>query len=127
MYIFTPQENTYGFRILTVNALILTMNHCREEWVSLPGGFTKTGSPLLVFPDKAQFNYLHVTDLHTLLQYYINVVPRSEQVSMLPALYPDIDVKIDETLLYIFKYFTLVFSLSAQRRGSAHDVMVTSP
>ena len=95
--------------------------------MSLPGGFTKTGSPLLVFPDKAQFNYLHVTDLHTLLQYYINVVPRSEQVSMLPALYPDIDVKIDETLLYIFKYFTLVFSLSAQRRGSAHDVMVTSP
>ena len=66
---------------MTVNALILTMNHCREEWVSLPGGFTKTGSPLLVFPDKAQFNYLHVTDLHTLLQYYINVVPRSEQVS----------------------------------------------
>ena len=75
------------------------MNHCREEWVSLPGGFTKTGSPLLVFPDKAQFNYLHVTDLHTLLQYYINVVPRSEQVSMLPALYPDIDVKIEETRL----------------------------
>ena len=74
---------------MTVNALIiLTTNDCREEWVSLPGGFTKTGSPLLVFPDKAQFNYLHVTDLHTLLQYYINVVPRSEQVSMLPALYP---------------------------------------
>ena len=53
----------------------------REEWVNLPGGFTKTGSPLLIFPDKAQFNYLHVTDLHTLLQYYINVVPRSEQVA----------------------------------------------
>merc|ERR1711971_299668 len=51
----------------------------REEWVNLPGGFTKTGSPLLIFPDKSQFNYLHVTDLHTLLQYYINVVPRSEQ------------------------------------------------
>ena len=82
------------------------MNDCREEWVSLPGGFTKTGSPLLVFPDKAQFNYLHVTDLHTLLQYYINVVPRSEQVSMLPALYPDIDVKIEETLLYIFTLCT---------------------
>ena len=73
-----------------MNALIVYIDHindCREEWVSLPGGFTKTGSPLLVFPDKAQFNYLHVTDLHTLLQYYINVVPRSEQVSMLPALY----------------------------------------
>ena len=85
-----------------MNALIiLTTNDCREEWVSLPGGFTKTGSPLLVFPDKAQFNYLHVTDLHTLLQYYINVVPRSEQVSMLPALYPDIHVKIKDTLLYI--------------------------
>ena len=34
----------------------------REEWVNLPGGFTKTGPPLLIFPDKAQFNYLHVTD-----------------------------------------------------------------
>ena len=92
-----------------MNALIVNTDHindCREEWVSLPGGFTKTGSPLLVFPDKAQFNYLHVTDLHTLLQYYINVVPRSEQVSILPALYPDIHVKIKETLLYIFTLCT---------------------
>ena len=52
----------------------------RENWVNLPGGFTKAGSPLLIFPDNGQFNHLHVTDLHTLLQYYINVVPRSEQV-----------------------------------------------
>ena len=52
----------------------------REKWVNLPGGFTKAGSPLLIFPDVAQFHCLHVTDLHTLLQYYINVVPRSEQV-----------------------------------------------
>ena len=58
----------------------------REQWVNLPGGFTKTGSPLLIFPDKAQFNYLHVTDLHTLLQYYINVVPRSEQVALFSSI-----------------------------------------
>ena len=59
--------------------------------MSLPGGFTKTGSPLLVFPDKSQFNYLHVTDLHTLLQYYINVVPRSEQVFLI--VFADISCK----------------------------------
>ena len=97
-----------------MNALILTMNHCREEWVSLPGGFTKTGSPLLVFPDKAQFNYLHVTDLHTLLQYYINVVPRSEQVSMLPS--PDIDVKKRNPYYYLQILHTSVFTICTEKR-----------
>ena len=92
------------------------MNHCREEWVSLPGGFTKTGSPLLVFPDKAQFNYLHVTDLHTLLQYYINVVPRSEQVSMPPALYPDIDVKKRKPYYYLQILHTSVFTICTEKR-----------
>ena len=71
--------------------LSIIISCVREDWVSLPGGFTKTGSPLLVFPDKSQFNYLHVTDLHTLLQYYINVVPRSEQVFLI--VFADISCK----------------------------------
>ena len=73
--------------MILIMTMTMTMIVSREEWVSLPGGFTKTGSPLLVFPDKAQFNYLHVTDLHTLLQYYINVVPRSEQVDTIFMLF----------------------------------------
>ena len=52
----------------------------REEWVSLPGGFTKSGHPLLIFTDKKEFYRLPVSDLHILLQYYISVVPKSEQV-----------------------------------------------
>ena len=55
-------------------------NLLRDEWVGLPGGFTKTGHPLLIFPDKNKFSHLHDSDLNILLQYYVSVVPRAEQV-----------------------------------------------
>ena len=55
-------------------------NLLRDEWVGLPGGFTKSGHPLLIFPDKNKFSHLHDSDLNLLLQYYVSVVPRAEQV-----------------------------------------------
>ena len=55
-------------------------NLLRDEWVGLPGGFTKNGHPLLIFPDKNKFSHLHDADLNLLLQYYVSVVPRAEQV-----------------------------------------------
>ena len=55
-------------------------NLLRDEWVGLPGGFTKTGHPLLIFPDKNEFSHLNDSDLNILLQYYVSVVPRAEQV-----------------------------------------------
>ena len=55
-------------------------NLLRDEWVGLPGGFTKTGHPLMIFPDKNKFSHLQDSDLNLLLQYYVSVVPRAEQV-----------------------------------------------
>ena len=45
------------------------------------GGFTKSGNPLLILPDKAGFSNVTEGDLHLLLKYFISVVPKAEQVS----------------------------------------------
>jgi len=51
----------------------------RDRIIGLPGGFTKSGHPLLMFPDNYRFNEVLESDLHLLLKYYISVVPRAEQ------------------------------------------------
>jgi len=51
----------------------------RRGSVGLPGGFTKSGNPLLFFPDKAGFSNVSEGDLHLLLKYFISVVPRADQ------------------------------------------------
>ena len=48
--------------------------------ISLPGGFTKSGNPVLIFPDKAGFSSVSEGDLLILLKYFISVVPGREQV-----------------------------------------------
>ena len=45
------------------------------------GGFTKSGNPLLILPDKAGFSNVTEGDLHLLLKYFISVVPKAEQVT----------------------------------------------
>ena len=45
------------------------------------GGFTKSGNPLLILPDKAGFSSVTEGDLHLLLKYFISVVPKAEQVT----------------------------------------------
>ena len=52
----------------------------RRGIVGLPGGFTKSGNPLLFFPDKAGFSNVSEGDLHLLLKYFISVVLRADQV-----------------------------------------------
>ena len=47
------------------------------------GGFTKSGHPLILFPDNYRFHEVLESDLHLLLKYYISVVPRAEQVLLL--------------------------------------------
>jgi len=55
-------------------------NLIRNRIVGLPGGFTKSGHPLLMFPDNYRFHEVLESDLHLLLKYYISVVPRAEQM-----------------------------------------------
>ena len=58
----------------------------KSHWLILfdiSGGFTKSGHPLLIFPDNYRFHEVLESDLHLLLKYYISVVPRAEQVSFL--------------------------------------------
>ena len=49
----------------------------------ISGGFTKSGHPLLIFPDNYRFDEVLESNLHLLIKYYISVVPRAEQVSFL--------------------------------------------
>lgn len=51
----------------------------RAKAVGLPGGFTKSGHPLLIFPDTTKFTQIPDSDLLLLLKYYISVIPRNEQ------------------------------------------------
>ena len=55
----------------------------RRGLVGLPGGFTKSGNPLLIFPDRAATGAVSEGDLHLLLKYFISVVPRADQVRMM--------------------------------------------
>merc|ERR1719206_398866 len=69
--------NTYG-------GLQVNLDDCehliRSRVVGLPGCFTKSGHPLLIFPDNYRFHEVLESDLHLLLKYYISVVPRAEQM-----------------------------------------------
>ena len=52
----------------------------RNKVVGLPGGFTKSGHPLIVFPDNYKWFEVLETELHLLLKYYCHIIPRSDQV-----------------------------------------------
>jgi len=51
----------------------------RDGLIGLPGGFTKSGHPLLVLRDNYRFHEVLESDLHLLLKYYVSVVPKQEQ------------------------------------------------
>ena len=53
------------------------------------GGFTKSGNPLLILPDKAGFSNVTEGDLHLLLKYFISVVPKAEQVKRKTKMSPE--------------------------------------
>lgn len=89
----------------------------RRGIVGLPGGFTKSGNPLLFFPDKAGFSNVSEGDLHLLLKYFISVVPRAEQVLLLSS---HLSVQIG-THLFQSPGFALVID---RRRGSWQEVQL---
>lgn len=74
---------------MTSNVYLRDCQHLiREGVVGLPGGFTKSGHPLLVFPDIKESSVpppsgvssnVTESDLHLLLKYYISVVPKVEK------------------------------------------------
>ncbi|XP_023327387.1 guanine nucleotide exchange factor DBS [Eurytemora carolleeae] len=51
----------------------------KSKVIGLPGGFTKSGHPLLIFSDVPAFPKVEDSDLLLLLKYYISVIPRNEQ------------------------------------------------
>ena len=52
----------------------------RHGVVGLPGGLTKSGSPIILFPNTYKFNEVLETDLKLLLKYYVSIIPRQDQV-----------------------------------------------
>ena len=89
----------------------------RRGIVGLPGGFTKSGNPLLFFPDKAGFSNVSEGDLHLLLKYFISVVPRADQVLILSSI---LTVQIG-THLFQSPGFALVID---RRQGSWQEVQL---
>ena len=55
----------------------------RHGVVGLPGGLTKSGSPIILFPNTYKFNEVLETDLQLLLKYYVAIIPRQDQVLVL--------------------------------------------
>jgi len=73
-----PGVHGSGYQDLQVN-LKDCENLIRHRIVGLPGGFTKSGHPLILFPNNYRFNEVLESDLHLLLKYYVSVIPKNEQ------------------------------------------------
>jgi len=91
------------FKENSLNVYLHDVQHLvRKNIVGLPGGFTKSGNPVLIFQDKAGFSNVSEGDLHLLLKYFISVVPRPERAEQSPG-------------------FALVID---RRRGSLQEVQI---
>ena len=55
--------------------------------MSFSGGFTKSGHPLIIFPNNYRFNEVLESDLHLLLKYYVSVIPKNDQVDNIDQFY----------------------------------------
>ena len=67
----------------------------RHGVVGLPGGLTKSGSPIILFPNTYKFNEVLETDLQLLLKYYVSIIPRQDQVGQTGPTQPRIGNKLD--------------------------------
>ena len=67
----------------------------RHGVVGLPGGQTKSGSPIILFPNTYKFNEVLETDLQLLLKYYVAIIPRQDQVGQTGPAQPRIGNKLD--------------------------------
>ena len=80
----------------------------RHGVVGLPGGVTKTGCPVILFPNTYKFNEVLESDLHLVLQYYVSIIPRNEHVSGF-ALIIDRSTETWPTIQQVFTKITSVF------------------
>ena len=72
-------ENLIRHRIVGLPGMLcLKKKTC---YFHISGGFTKSGHPLIMFPNNYRFNEVLESDLHLLLKYYVSVIPKNEQVS----------------------------------------------
>ena len=67
----------------------------RHGVVGLPGGQTKSGNPIILFPNTYKFNEVLETDLQLLLKYYVAIIPRQDQVGQTGPAQPRIGNKLD--------------------------------
>ena len=92
--------------------LNVTLHDCegliRLGVLGLPGGVTKTGCPLIFFPNTYRFNEVLESDLHLLLKYYVSIIPRTEQVTGF-ALIIDRNTETWPVIQQVFNKVTSVF------------------
>ena len=56
------------------------LNKAEQIFYHKIGGLTKSGNPLVVFPNNYKFNEVLESDLHLLLKYIVSVIPQDKQV-----------------------------------------------
>ena len=92
--------------------LVVNLEDCealiRHGVVGLPGGRTKTGCPIILFPNTYKFNDVLESDLNLLLQYYVSITPRNDQVPGF-ALVIDRSTETWPSIQQVFTKITSVF------------------
>ena len=67
-----------------MEGLRVTLDDCekliRNKVVSTPGGVTRSGHPLISFPDNHRWCEVLETELLLLLKYFYHITPKTEQV-----------------------------------------------
>ena len=69
----------------------VTLDDCekliRNKVVSTPGGVTRSGHPLISFPDNHRWCEVLETELLLLLKYFYHITPKTEQVNLKKKIY----------------------------------------
>ena len=93
--------------------LSVTLRDCdhliRQGIVGLPGGVTKTGCPLIIFPNTFRFHEILESDLHLLLTYLVSITPRSHDTTPGFALLIDRATESWPTIQAVFTKVISVF------------------
>ena len=74
-------ENLIRHRIVGLPGICSFFAEEKKCYFLILGGLTKSGHPLIKFPNNYRFNEVLESDLHLLLKYYVSVIPKNEQVS----------------------------------------------
>ena len=75
----------------TMEGLRVTLDDCekliRNKVVCTPGGVTRSGHPLISFPDNHRWCEVLETELLLLLKYFYHITPKTEQVNLKKKIY----------------------------------------